>query len=100
VTRYISMAPEDMLSETPGNYAINNNTISRVNVRIKPSSKGGTSHEDTDLEVEFESSMGKQSFRIDDYTENIDLLKQVFGDQLKMPFGFSARRSYGIRIKI
>jgi hypothetical protein len=71
-----------------------------VNARIKPTSKGGASHEDTDLEIEFESSMGKQSFRMDDYSESIDLLKQVFGDRLKMPFGYFARRSYGIRIKI
>ena len=100
VTRYISMAPDDMLSETPGNYAVDNNTISKVNARIKPTSKGGASHEDTDLEIEFESSMAKQSFRMDDYSESIDLLKQVFGDRLKMPFGYFARRSYGIRIKI
>jgi hypothetical protein len=100
VTRYNSMAPEEMLSETPGNYAIDNKTISKVDVRIKPSSKGGNSRDENDLEVEFESSMGKYAFRIDDYSENVDLLKHVFGDRVKMPFGYIARRSHGIRLQL
>jgi hypothetical protein len=94
------MAPQNILSETPGNYAIDDSSVSKVNVKLKPNSKGGSGDFENDLEIEFESAMGKYSFRMDEYSENVELLKQVFGDRVKMPFGYVLRRSHGIRIKV
>jgi hypothetical protein len=44
-----------------------------------------------ELEVEFCSSAGKQVFRMDENSDFTGLLKQVYGDRVKMPFGYFSK---------
>ncbi|MEM3739893.1 MAG: hypothetical protein QXP84_03770 [Candidatus Korarchaeum sp.] len=80
--RYLEMTPSQILSETPGNFAIGNDAIREI--KIKPAS--GTAEE---FNVEIDSSSGKLVFRMDGSAEKVELLKQVYGDRVKLPFGYS-----------
>jgi hypothetical protein len=39
--RYFSMAPSAILAETPGNFAVDNNTVSEVKIKRKQEIRGG-----------------------------------------------------------
>ena len=41
-----------------------------------------------DLEVEIHSTAGKVEFHIDENSDYTNLLKQVYGDRVKMPFEY------------
>jgi len=88
--RYLSMEPSVILSETPGNFEVVNNTISEI--KLKLIKKGNA--EIQEFEIEFVSSMGKHKFDMDQRDENVKLLKQVYGERVKTPFGYS----YGLRV--
>jgi hypothetical protein len=55
--RYLTMPPQTILAETPGNFELYNNSISEIKVKLKRDSEGHV-HE---LEVEIHSTTGNPS---------------------------------------
>jgi hypothetical protein len=93
--KYLTMPPQAILAETPGNFALDNNTISRINVHLK-----GAHHEHNqrrEFEIKFYSSSGTYEFRMDENSEFIDTLKAAYGQRVDMPFGYFSK---SINIKI
>ncbi|MBS7614640.1 zinc ribbon domain-containing protein [Candidatus Bathyarchaeota archaeon] len=82
--RYLSMHPSAILAETPGNFAIDNNTISEIKLK-EEKDRGGIYVRQ--MEVEIHTPMGKYEFKMDKDENYINLLKQVYGQRVKMPFG-------------
>lgn len=91
--RYLTMPPQTILAETPGNFELYNNTISEIKVKLKRDSEGHV-HE---LEVEIHSTSGKYEFHIDENSDFTDLLKRVYDNRVKMPFGYFSK---SINIKL
>jgi hypothetical protein len=91
--KYLTMSPQSILAETPGNFALNNNTISEIKVKLKRN-KEGQVHE---LEVEIHSSAGNYEYHMGENSEFTDLLKRVYGDRVKMQFGYF-NKSINIRL--
>jgi hypothetical protein len=91
--RYLTMTPEAILAETPENFAINNNTISEI--KFKESYNNSKQDEFT---VEVKSAQGKYEFKMDQNNEFESLLKRVYGDRVKMPFGHFS--SHGFKVKL
>jgi hypothetical protein len=91
--RYLSMPPQSILAETPGNFELYNNAISEIKVKLKRGSEGYI-HE---LEVEIHSTAGKYEFRTDENSDFTDLLKLVYDNRVKMPFGYFSK---SINIKL
>jgi hypothetical protein len=86
--RFLSMQPAAILAETPGNYAIDNNAISEIKIHLKELHRGNDSaihqHE---FEIHVHSAVGNVKYKMDENSNYIDLLKSVYGDRVKMPFG-------------
>ncbi len=93
--RYYEMSPPDILSETQGNFAIPNGTIEEVRLKLKDLGRQTNRRE---FEIEVRSKSGKYEFRMDENNDYIDMLKQTYGERLKMPFGYI--RSGGLRFKL
>jgi hypothetical protein len=91
--RYLTMPPQTILAETTGNFELYNNTISEIKVKLKRDSEGHV-HE---LEVEIHSTAGKYEFHIDENSDFTDLLKRVYDNRVKMPFGYFSK---SINIKL
>jgi hypothetical protein len=94
--RYFSIAPSAILTETPGNFAVDNNVTSEVKIKHKDMMRGGQVYE-YKFEMEIHSSQGKYEFLMDQRDDYIKLLKQVYGDRVKMPFGYF---SHGVKINL
>ncbi|MCW4004756.1 MAG: zinc ribbon domain-containing protein [Candidatus Bathyarchaeota archaeon] len=92
--KYLTIPPQAILAETPGNFALNNNAINEVKVHLKGANQQNQRRE---LEVEFCSNSGKHVFRMDENSDFTGLLKQVYGDRVKMPFGYFSK---SINIKL
>jgi virulence-associated protein VapD len=82
------MPPEAILAETQGNFAINNNSISEIKVHLK-SVNGNPQIRELETEIRF--SQGKFSYRMDENSDFTDILKRVYGDRVKMPFGYFSK---------
>lgn len=82
--KYLSMSPEEIIAETQGNFAVSNDSVREI--KLKPISEEGTANE---FSVEIRYSSGKLAFRMDRNAESVELLKQVYGDRVKLPFGYS-----------
>jgi hypothetical protein len=91
--RYLSMPPQMILAETPGNFDLYNNIISEVKVKLKEHNEGQTRY----FEVEFHSTVGKFEFHMDENSDFTGLLKKIYGDRVKMPFGYFSK---SINIKL
>lgn len=85
--KYLTMPPQAVLAETPGNFALYNNTISEIKVKLKGNQEGGMRY----LEVQIHSTQGKFEYHIDENSDFTDLLKRVYGDRVKMPFGYFSK---------
>jgi hypothetical protein len=94
--RYFSMEPANILSETPGNFAVDNNTV--VEVKLKLKNIGNEEMDRHEFEIEVKSSSGKYEFRMDENGDYVKLLKQVYGERVKTPFGYFS--SHGVKIKL
>jgi len=95
--KYLSMDPAAALSETPGNFAVNNDAVREIKIHLKNINKG----QQTDLhefEIEIASTSGKHEFRMDERDDYVNLLKMVYGEKVKMPFGYFS--SHGVRLKL
>ena len=86
--KYLTMTPEAILAETPGNFAIYNNTISQINIKTKFNQNQNTMDM---LKVEIHSTAGKFEYEIQEDSDYIKLLKQVYGDRVKTPFGYFSK---------
>jgi hypothetical protein len=82
--KYLTMQPQEILAETPGNFAVDNPTISEIKVKVKHLGNQNDHHE---YEIEIHSSTGNCEYRMDENSNFTDLLKKVYGDRVKMPFG-------------
>ena len=83
--RYLTMPHQAILAETPGNFAIPNNTINEIKIHLKGDHED---HAHRELEAEIKSSSGSYKFRMDENSQFTDILKRVYGDRVKMPFGY------------
>lgn len=90
--KYLTMPPQAILSETPGNFALYNNTISEIKFHLKKDYEG----HHHGFEVEIKSSMGNYKYNMDENSEFTNTLKRVYGNRVTMPFGY---HSHAINIK-
>lgn len=82
--RYLTMPPQAILAETPGNFALYNSMINEINVKVRGMHNENQVHE---LIVDIHSSSGTYEYHIDENSDFTDLLKRVYGDRVHMPFG-------------
>lgn len=92
--RYLTMPHQAILAETPGNFDIPNNNINEVKIHLKGQNDDNARRE---LEAEIKGSSGTYKFRMDENSQFTDILKRVYGERLKMPFGYF-HKSVNIRI--
>jgi hypothetical protein len=94
--RYETIAPEQVIRETPGNVAIENSRISAIKMKLKEQKSSGTMgyHE---FSMVIESMDGKFEYIIAEDERFTNLLKLVYGERLQMPFGYFSKA--GVRIK-
>ena len=81
------MAPSAILAETPGNFAVDNNIISEVKIKRKQEIRGGQVYR-YQFEMEIHSSQGNYEYIMDERSDYVKLLKQVYGERVKLPFGY------------
>jgi hypothetical protein len=86
--KYLTMQPQAILAETPGNFAVNNEAIKEIKVNLKHLGNQDNRHE---LEIEIHSNAGKYEYRMDEDSYFTDLLKKIYGDKVKMPFGYFSK---------
>ncbi len=94
--RYRTMPPSAILAETQGNFAVDNNAIHEIKLKLKD-----IGQRDMDLhefEIEIASHSGKFAFRMDEKDDYVKLLKQVHGDKVKTPLGYFS--SHGFKISL
>lgn len=84
--RYFSIPPAAILNETPDNFFVDNNVTSEVKIKVKDIMKNGQVY-CYEFEMEIHSSQGTYEFTMDQRDDYVKLLKQVYGERLKMPFG-------------
>jgi hypothetical protein len=94
--RYLTMDPNSVLAETAGNVAIDNNSIIEIKLHRKDINKGHQTHQH-EFGVEIVASQGNYEFRMEERNQFIDMLKQVYGERVKMPFGYF---SHGVQFKV
>jgi hypothetical protein len=85
INRYMSIPPQSILAETPGNFAIYNSTISEVKIHLKGQGENDGPRE---FEAEIKCNGGTYKYRLNEDSQYTDLLKRVYGDRVKMPFGY------------
>lgn len=85
IKKYLNIPPDLILAETPGNFAIYNSTISEVKVHLKGQGEDDGPRE---FEVEIKTSAGTYKYRMNEDSDNTNILKRVYGDRVKMPFGY------------
>lgn len=91
------MKPSTILGETPGNFAIENNAISEIKIKRKEIIRNQT-RTDYQFEMEIHSPQGNQEWSMDERDDYINLLKQVYGERVKTPFGYFSARGVNINL--
>jgi hypothetical protein len=84
--KYLSMQPSAIIAETPGNFAVNNDTIREIKLKLRIYGEEYQGH--NEFEVEIKSNAGKYEYRIDENSDFVNLLKKAYPDRVKMPFGY------------
>jgi len=84
--RYETMNPDLALGETPGNFAVENARISAINLKVKTS--GSDDAEYTEFKISIVSPEGSNEYLMAEDERFINLLKQVYGEKVHMPFGY------------
>lgn len=92
--RYETMAPDAVLAETPGNFALENSQIAVVDLSLKDNEDSSQYNE---FKMVIKSAGGKFEFRIAEDDRYINILKAAYGAKVKMPFGY--HKIGGVRIK-
>jgi hypothetical protein len=93
--KYLTMSPAAIIAETPGNFAIDNNSISEIKMKTRYLDQDNTRYE---WEVQIHSYAGKYEFRLDDNNDYVELLKRVYPDRVKMPFRYFSKG--GLKVKL
>jgi hypothetical protein len=93
--KYLTMEPAAIKAETPGNFAIDNNTIREIKLKLKHIQ--GQDNYNKEWEIEIHSKIGKYEFKMDDNSEFVELLKKAYPDRVKLPLGYFSKT---INIKI
>jgi len=91
--RYETMSPDQSLTETAGNFAIENPQITAISLKLNDSGE----MEYSEFKIIIESSGGKSEYLIGEDDRFINLLKSVYGERVHMPFGYF--RAGGVRLK-
>ena len=84
--RYETMNPDLALAETPGNVAVENARVSAINLKVKTS--GSDDAEYTEFKISIETADGRFEYLMAEDDRFTNLLKQVYGDKVHMPFGY------------
>jgi hypothetical protein len=84
--RYETMPPDQALAETQGNFAIENTRITAINLKLKDTGSGNFEY--NEFRISVESPDGKHEYMMAEDDRYINLLKQVYGDRVHMPFGY------------
>ena len=92
--RYLSMQPQAILAETPGNFEISNSVITEIKVKEKWRREDQQIYE---FDVQIHSATGKYEYVMDQNSDYVKLLKQAYGDRVKMPLGYFSK---SINIKL
>ena len=95
--KYLSMDPAAALSETPGNFAVNNDAMREIKLNLKSINKGQQTHLH-EFEIEISSVSGRFEFRMDEKDDYVKLLKVFYSEGVKMPFGYFF--SHGVKLKL
>jgi hypothetical protein len=90
--KYMDMPPALILQETPGNFALYSSQISEIRFHLNKDYEGH--HHGFDVEIK--STMGNYKYAMDENSDFTNILKRVYGDRVKMPFGY---HSTAINIK-
>jgi hypothetical protein len=93
--RYLNMSPQEILAETPGNFEVPNNAINELKLHLKDRNYENQTRE---FELKIKSNAGTFEFRMDENNDFTDLLKKVYGERVKMPFGYFS--SKGVRFSV
>ncbi len=93
--KYETMQPQAILAETPGNFALYNNTISQIDVHLRGAHR--ESNQRREFKIYIHSSAGTYEYHMEENSDFTDTLKRVYGDRVKMPFGYFGK---SINIKI
>jgi hypothetical protein len=94
-SRYYNMEPSAALSETQGNFAVTNDSVKEIKLKLKDT---GNQANPREFEIEIKSSAGKYKFRMDENGDYVKALKQIYGDKVKTPFGYFS--AGGMKFKI
>jgi predicted amidophosphoribosyltransferase len=84
--RYETMNPDMALAETPGNLAVENARITAITMKLRDTGSGEMEY--TEFRMIVESAEGKFEYMMAEDDRYINLLKQVYGDRVHMPFGY------------
>jgi hypothetical protein len=86
--RYYTMDPATIIAETPGNFAIDNNTIREFKLKLKHL-QGNENYDEWEIEIHTTGS--KYEFRMDENSQFVDILKKAYPDRVKLPFGYFSK---------
>jgi hypothetical protein len=84
--RYETMNPDRALAETPGNLSVENARITAIRMKLKDTGSGDVEY--TEFRMVVESADGKFEYMMAEDDRFVNLLKQVYGDRVHMPFGY------------
>jgi predicted amidophosphoribosyltransferase len=84
--RYETMNPDMALAETPGNVSVENVQITAVNMKLRDTGSGEVEY--TEFKMSVVSAGGTFEYMMAEDDRYINLLKQVYGDKVHMPFGY------------
>ena len=82
------MEPSAIFSETQGNFAVANGSVKEVKLKLKDT---GNQNNLREFEIEVKYSfwaVRKYKFRMDENNDYVKMMKQVYGDRVKTPFGY------------
>lgn len=97
--KYLSMHPDQILAENPSNFAVDNGAISEIKLSIKRTSSNNTSHV-SDFDMHVKTPRGEMTYRIDENNDNVNLLRGVYGERVKMPFGYVSKGPVKFRLGV
>jgi predicted amidophosphoribosyltransferase len=84
--RYETMNPDMALAETPGNISVENARITAIKMKLRDTGSGEVEY--TEFRMVVESADGKFEYMMAEDDRYVNLLKQVYGDKVHMPFGY------------
>jgi len=87
--KYFTMPHQAILNETPGNFTLYNNAITEIKIHLKGDHNDHNNQRE--FEAEIRSTSGNYKFRMNEDSNLTDLLKRVYGNRVKMPFGYFSK---------